>query len=94
MNYVWGALAGLAWGTLAAFVNYRINKAAVKKNSNTSIMAANLTRMAVDLVALGAVFLLRKRLPFSFEATIIATAVALSILTIVLAYWLIRPEKK
>ncbi len=94
MQYVWGALAGLAWGALAAFVNYRINKAAVGKNSNTAMLAANMARMTVDLVALGAVYLLRKRLPFSFEATIIAAAVALSMLTIVFAYRLIKPEKK
>ncbi len=93
MNYVWGVLAGLAWGALAAFINYRINKAAVKKNSNTSMMAANGARMAVDLVALGTVYLLRKVLPFSFEATIIAAAISLSLLTIVFAYRLIRPEK-
>ena len=93
MNYVWGALAGLVWGALAAFVNYRINKAAVKKNTNTSMLTANGARMAVDLIALGAVYLLRKRLPFSFEATIIATAIALSLLTIVFAYRLIKPEK-
>ena len=94
MSYVWGALAGLAWGALAAFINYGINKAALKKNSNTSLMAANMARMAVDLIALGAVYLLRKRLPFSFEATIIATAITLSLLTIVFAYRLIKPEKK
>ena len=94
MNYVWGALAGLAWGALAAFVNYGINVAAVKKNSNGSMMAASIARMAVDLVALGAVYLLRKRLPFSFEATIIGAAIALSLLTIVFAYRLIKPEKK
>ena len=93
MNYVWGALAGLAWGALAAYINYRINKAAVKKNSNGSMMGANAARMAIDLIALGAVYLLRKRLPFSFEATIIATAIALSLLTIVFAYRLIKPEK-
>lgn len=94
MQYVWGALAGAAWGALAAFINYRINKAAVKNNSNTSMLAANMARMAVDLVALGAVYLLRKRLPFRFEATIIAAAITLSMLTIVFAYRLIRPEKK
>ena len=45
-------------------------------------------------IALGlGVFLLRKVLPFSFEATIIATAVSLSLLTVVLAYWVTRPEK-
>ena len=94
MSYVWGALAGLAWGALAAFINYSINKAALKKNSNASMLGANGARMAVDLIALGAVYLLRKRLPFSFEATIIAAASALSILTVVFAYRLIKPDKK
>ena len=93
MNYVLGALAGLLWGALAAFVNLKINQAALKKNTNAAVLGANAARMAVDLAALGTVFLLRKILPFSFEATIIATAVALSLLTVVLAYWVTRPEK-
>ena len=93
MSYVWGALAGLAWGALAAFINYRINRAALKKNSNKALMGSNAARMAVDLAALGAVYLLRKRLPFSFEATIIGAAIALSLLTIVFAYRLMKPEK-
>ena len=66
----------------------------MKKNSNTSMLASNGARMIVDLIALGAVYLLRKVLPFSFEATIIATAVSLSLLTIVFAYLLIRPNQK
>ena len=94
MQYVWGALAGLAWGALAALVNYRISKAAVKKNSNTSMLAANAARMGVDLITLGAVYLLRKRLPFSFEATIIGAAIALSMLSVVFAFHLVKPEKK
>ena len=94
MNYVLGALAGLAWGALAAFVNWQINKAALKKNSSSAMLAANMARMAVDLIALGTVYLLRRRLPFSFEATIIAAAIALSMLTIVFSYRLIKPEKK
>ena len=93
MNYVFGALAGLLWGALAAFVNLKINQAALKKNTNSAMLSANAARMAVDLVALGTVFLLRKHLPFSFEATIIATAVSLSLLTVVLAYWVTRPDK-
>ena len=93
MNYVWGALAGLAWGALAALVNYFINKAAVKKNTNAALLTANVARMAVDLIALGAVYLLRKSLPFSFEAAIIGAATSLSLLTIVFAYRLIKPEK-
>ena len=93
MSYVLGALAGLAWGALAAFINYRINRAAIRKSTNASVMAANLARTAVDLVVLGTVYLLRKLLPFSFEATIIATAITLSILTIVFAYRLSKPEE-
>ena len=92
MNYVFGALVGLLWGALAAFVNLKINQAALKKSTNAAMLGANTARTAVDLIALGTVFLLRKRLPFSFEATIIATAVSLSLLTVVLAYWVTRPE--
>ena len=93
MNYVFGALVGLLWGALAAFVNLKINQAALKKSTNAAMLGANTARTAVDLIALGTVFLLRKVLPFSFEATIIATAVSLSLLTVVLAYWVTRPDK-
>ena len=93
MNYVLGALAGLLWGALAAFVNLKINQTALKKSTNAAMLGANAARTAVDLIALGTVFLLRKVLPFSFEATIIATAVSLSLLTVVLAYWVTRPGK-
>ena len=93
MNYVLGALVGLLWGALAAFVNLKINQAALKKSTNAAMLGANTARTAVDLIALGTVFLLRKVLPFSFEATIIATAVSLSLLTVVLAYWVTKPEK-
>ena len=58
MSYVYGALAGLAWGALAAFLNWRISRAALKKNTGGAMMGANVGRFAVDLVALGAVFLL------------------------------------
>ena len=93
MNYVYGALAGLVWGALAAFINYKINQAALKKSTNTAVLTANFLRMAVDLLALGAVYLLRRKLPFSFEATMIGAALSLSLLTVVLAYHLARPEK-
>lgn len=93
MNYVFGALAGLLWGALAAFANLKINQAALKKNNNSAMLTANAARMAVDLVALGTVFLLRKALPFSFEAAIIATAVSLSTLNVVFSYLAIRPNK-
>ena len=49
-------------------------------------MAANMGRMAVDLAALGAVYLLRGVLPFSYEAMLVGTAVALSVVTLIYAY--------
>ena len=86
METVFAALAGLAWGALCGLANALIMKKAIEKNSNNAVMAANALRMAVDLVALLAVFLLRGLLPFPYEAMIIATAVALSVVTIIFAF--------
>ena len=93
MTYVYGALAGLLWGALGAFVNLKINQAALKKNSNTALLAANIARLGVDLVVLGTVYLLRKVLPFSFEATIIAAAIVLSLLNIVFSFLILKPKE-
>ena len=92
MTYVFGALAGLAWGALAAFINMLISKKCMQK-TNSAMLGANAARMLVDLAALAAVFLLRNVLPFRFEAAIIGTAVAMSILTIVFAFRLSRPDR-
>lgn len=86
MNYLWGALAGLAWGGLWGGLNILIMKKCLKKNDSNLLMAANLGRMAVDLVALLLVFLLRKILPFSYEAMLVATAVALSVTSLLFAF--------
>ena len=86
MDLLFGALAGLAWGALCGAVNLLILKKAITKNDNNALMTANLLRMAIDLIALGAVFLLRKLLPFSFEAMLVATAVARSDITIAYAF--------
>ena len=85
MNVFLGVLAGLVWGTVCGLLNLRILKKALRKNDANVLMAANLGRMAVDLLALLLVFLLRGVLPFSFEAMLVSTAVALSILTLVFA---------
>ena len=49
-------------------------------------------RTAIDIVALGIVFLLRNILPFNFEATIAGTAASLGLLTVFFAFQLSRPE--
>lgn len=91
MKYVIGGLVGLIWGAAAAVLNAYISKRALAKNSAKSLLLANVIRCFVDIAALAVMFLLRKVLPFSFEAAIIGTALAMSMLTIVFAYKLSRP---
>ena len=93
MKYVIGAIIGLAWGSLLAWVNSLINRAALRTNNPKSMLLASLARTLVDVAGLAAVFLLRTVHPFSFEAMIVATAAALGLLTVVFAYMLSRPEK-
>ena len=86
MKYLIGALAGLAWGAAVSVINYLIIKSSLKKQNTNGLLGSNLARNAVDVAALAVVFLLRKSLPFSFEAALIATAVTLSALTILLSF--------
>lgn len=86
MNYVIGALVGIAWGAAVSFLNYFITKRSLAKQSTSAVMGTNLVRNVVNIVALAVVFLLRKYLPFSYEATLIATAIAMSAFTIFLTF--------
>ena len=94
MKYVIGAVIGLLWGALVAWLNSQINKKAIEKNSTKDVMAASIARTVIDIAALGLVFLLRNVLPGNFEATLVGTAASLGLLTVVLAYRLAKPEKK
>lgn len=97
MGYVIGALCGLVWGALAALLNFQISKRSIAKDSTSALLGANLARVGVDIVALGVVFLLRKVLPFPYEAALIAAAIAMSLVTIVCAYRMsadVRPKDK
>ncbi len=91
MTYVIGAVVGILWGAVVAFLNSRISKKAIEKNTAQAVLVANFTRTAIDIVALGVVFLLRNKLPFSFEATLIGTAASLGMLTVFFAYRLSKP---
>lgn len=86
MNYVLAVLVGLAWGVAAALLNAQIMKQSLKKDSTQALIGSNLLRSLVDLAALAVVFLLRNVLPFPFSVTLIATAVGLSVTTIVISY--------
>ena len=94
MKYVIGAVVGLLWGTLVAWLNAGVNKRAIQKNSTKAMLMANFGRAAIDIAALGVIFLLRKVLPFNFEATIVGTAASLGLLTVYFAYRLSKPEEQ
>ena len=97
MEYIIGAVTGLLWGALVAWLNSRISKKAIEKNSTKAMMLASLLsllRTALDIAALALVFLLRNVLPGNFEATIVGTAASLGLLTVYFAYRLSKPEKK
>ena len=94
MNLVLGVLAGLLWGAAAAAVNMGISKKALAKGSTNVLLAANLGRTAVDIAALASVFLLRKLLPFSYEAMLVGTAISLSLLTILFAFRMAGKQKR
>ena len=67
MKYVIGALVGIIWGCIGAFINCSITKAAIKKNKDSAMLIANLLRITVDIVLLGIIVLVRDLIPFSFE---------------------------
>lgn len=92
MKYVIGAVMGLVWGALIAWLNARINRHALQKNSTKAMLEANFCRTLIDIAALGSVFLLRNVLPGNFEATIVGTAASLGLLTVYFAFRLSRPD--
>lgn len=90
MSNIFAVLAGLAWGALAAVVNYLIMKKSLEKNTNNAVMGSSVLRTAIDIAALGSIFLARNILPFDFTYMLIASAVAMSIGTIVFTFKLAR----
>ena len=86
MNIALAVLAGLVWGALAALLGGVITRRSLAKNSTSAVLIGNLLRTLTDLAALGLVFLGRKLLPFDYTWMLIATAVALSVGTIVISY--------
>ena len=86
MMTVLAALCGLVWGAAAAFLNFAISRKSVTKDSTAALTGASVLRLIVDFAALGLVFLLRNVLPFRFDVTLVATAIAMSLTTIFCAY--------
>ncbi len=90
MSIFLALLAGLVWGALAALLGGVITRRALAKNTNGALLAGNFLRTLVDLTALGLVFLARRILPFDYTWMLVATAVALSIGTILISFRIAR----
>ena len=87
LNYVLAVLLGAVWGVLCALLGMLILKRCLKKNSSPAMMAGNLSRTLLDLVALAAVFLLREQLqPLPYTFVLVGTAVGLSFTTIIYSF--------
>ena len=96
--YIYGGLAGLAFGSAVAYLNSLVTKHYIKKNSqktgadgNLSVMGMNVARQLINLAALLAVFLLRNVIPLPFSAVIIGTAVGLTLISTFFV-WLISRQ--
>ncbi len=86
MNYVLAVLVGAVWGVAVGLVNMLIMRAALNKNKDKTLMAANVVRTALDLAAFAAVFLLRGVLPLPYTFVLVGTALGLSMTTIVYSF--------
>jgi len=93
MSYVIGALAGIAWGGAVGFLNAKLMRYFVSKNSNTMMMVSTWVKTLVDVAALAVVFLLRKSLPFQLSTCLIGTAITLSMVTMYSAFKLAKETK-
>ena len=83
MDYVIAAVAGLAFGDLCAWLKYifiwRPFVLGRKEFTAQKLTVPQIISMAINVVVLLAVYFLRNIWPYSFEITIVCTAVALSI---------------
>lgn len=91
--YIYGAIAGLAFGAVVGFLKYLfvwkplyrkaanplINESGQKRDSAASIYIHYFISMAVNILALFLVYYFREELPFSYAAALVGTAAALSI---------------
>lgn len=92
MQIALSILAGLLWGGAAGLVNLLITKKMLKGPAER-LTAMGLLRAFIDVAALAAVYFTRKLLPLRFEITLIATAVTLSLVTILLSFRLVASMK-
>ena len=73
------AAGGLAFGTLAAYINYRLSRSRIGSESLVAVMGTNFARLVVDIAALTAAFLISRKFDLPLFAALISVAVGLSV---------------
>ena len=84
MEYLIGAIVGLIYGGIVAFLKGRfLWKRSLESDTPEhlgGVMAASAISFAVNVLALALIFFLRGVLPFHWAAALIAAAVAVSVI--------------
>lgn len=84
MEYLIGAIAGLVYGGIVAFLKGRfLWRRSLQSDTPEhlgGVMAASALSFGINVLALALVFFLRNHLPFHWAACLIATAVGVSVL--------------
>lgn len=84
MEYLIGAIAGLIYGGIVAFLKGRfLWKRSLESDTPEhlgGVMAASALSFGINVLALALVFFLRRVLPFHWAAALIAAAVAVSVI--------------
>lgn len=73
------AIGGFAFGALAAYINYRLSRGSVGRESLIAVMGTNFARLFVDVVALAAAFFVSLKFDLPLFAALISVAVGLSV---------------
>lgn len=85
MTYVIGIIAGVLFGVIVSLLKYLLMWRPILKGSRPCIAkyvySNMIISMAVNVVTLLTVYFLRHIWPYSFEATIVSTALALSLMS-------------
>ena len=73
------AAGGLAFGALAAYINYRLSRSITGSESLIAVMGTNFARLLVDIAALTAAFFVSRKFELPIFAALISVAVGLSV---------------
>ncbi|MBQ3481004.1 MAG: hypothetical protein IJH48_01505 [Oscillospiraceae bacterium] len=85
MNTTLSVIVGLIWGGLFGLIGALITKK-MAAGDQKAISSLSLIRTLIDAAALAAVYFTRNLLPLQFGATLISTAVSLTLIGTVAAF--------